>query len=138
MIGEADDDPQWNEALRWIAMADADIRAAEMLLQVADPLPGQAAFHGQQAAEKLAKALLVATALRAPRTHDITALAGQAKSAHPASAAGLARLGHLTDRYVAARYPDLDAVVEPTAAEVLDALRAIRTFRRELLTLRGP
>lgn len=53
---------QWAEAGRWLAKADEDIAVAELALDHAPPLVDPAAFHCQQAAEKILKALLVAAA----------------------------------------------------------------------------
>jgi HEPN domain-containing protein len=48
---------QWEEALLWLDEAEQDILAAGILL---DKVVDQSAFHVQQAAEKILKALLVA------------------------------------------------------------------------------
>ena len=48
-----------DEARRWLAVADEDLGAAEALLAVEPPRPKSAAYHCQQAIEKLVKGLLV-------------------------------------------------------------------------------
>ena len=53
-------DPQWEEALRWVVKASQDRRSAVLMLGDAPPLLDPAAYHCQQAAEKLLKALLAA------------------------------------------------------------------------------
>lgn len=62
---------QWEEALLWISKADQDLRAARLLL---DAIPEQAAFHAEQALEKMLKALLVARRQDMKKTDDISAL----------------------------------------------------------------
>ncbi len=68
------DPRQWREAERWLARADEDVRAAEALLALASPEVDPAAFHCQQAAEKMAKAMLIAAREPPPRLHDIDEL----------------------------------------------------------------
>jgi len=43
----------------WLAKADEDLAAAKCLLDADVPLPLPAAFHIQQSAEKMLKALLI-------------------------------------------------------------------------------
>ena len=66
---------QWIDAAQWFAKADEDIVMAEMALGRELPLVDPAAFHCQQATEKIIKALLVAAAVKAPRIHDLDVLA---------------------------------------------------------------
>jgi hypothetical protein len=47
---------RWEAVEEWLAKADSDRRAAELLIAAGQPLPGVAAFHCQQALEKLLKA----------------------------------------------------------------------------------
>jgi HEPN domain-containing protein len=60
MNAPEDADAQWKEAARWLARADEDAVVAELALTRDPPLVNPAAFHCQQAAEKMLKALLVA------------------------------------------------------------------------------
>lgn len=62
---------QWAEAALWLAKADEDIRVAGLTLAADPPLVDPAAYHCQQAVEKIIKALLVAAATKVPRSHDI-------------------------------------------------------------------
>ena len=91
-------------ARRWIAKAEEDIAAAERLLALDDSLAAVACFHGQQAVEKLLKALLVLAGVPFARTHDVIQLVGLLPSnlALPIPLEDLAPL----NRYaVEARYP---------------------------------
>ena len=58
----------------WVAAADDDRRAVENNLHGPKPTIRAAAYHSQQAAEKLIKAVLVSTEQHPPRTHDLGAL----------------------------------------------------------------
>jgi HEPN domain-containing protein len=63
--------PEADRARAFLQRADADlaaVRALEELDAVADEIVG---FHGQQAAEKLLKAVLAAHGIDFPRTHSI-------------------------------------------------------------------
>ena len=73
----------WSEARRWIAIADQDLRAVAICLRAEPPAMETAAYHCQQAAEKLLKALLVAAARPTRKTHDLEELAGEVAEAHP-------------------------------------------------------
>lgn len=61
-------------ARRWVLVADRDIRSAEACLGGADPIPEAAAYHCQQAAEKLIKGLLVLAQTHFRKTHDMEVL----------------------------------------------------------------
>ena len=65
------DDP---EVSAWVAKAAEDLRAATVLAEHAPHLESIIAFHCQQAAEKLLKALFVAVDRAPPRTHDLDGL----------------------------------------------------------------
>ena len=65
------DRARWAETVRWLAYVDDDLRAIALIMAEADPLVGPAAFHCQQAAEKMAKALLVAHGAVVPKIHDL-------------------------------------------------------------------
>lgn len=63
--------PEAERARGFLQRADADlaaVRAMESVSEVPDEIVG---FHGQQAAEKLLKAVLAAHGLDFPRTHSI-------------------------------------------------------------------
>lgn len=63
--------PEAERARGFLQRADADlaaVRAMESLSEVPDEIVG---FHGQQAAEKLLKAVLAAHGIDFPRTHSI-------------------------------------------------------------------
>lgn len=69
------DPRQWEEAMRWLARVDEDLRAADALLALAPPAIFPSAFHCQQAAEKMLKAALIAMREAPPKAHEIEALA---------------------------------------------------------------
>ena len=114
------DDP---EVAAWLAKVSEDFRVAEVLSTLAEPLEDAICFHCQQAAEKLLKALLVAVAVKPPRTHDLEELAALLAPPAPPSADVEDALTYLTEFAVIPRYP--------VRAELRSPERAVRA-RREL------
>ena len=65
------------ETRAWLVKALNDIRAAEALSAVSPPLPGEAAFHCQQAAEKALKGFLTWNGRTFRRTHNLEEIGEQ-------------------------------------------------------------
>ena len=94
------------------------------------PSPIGAAYHCQQAAEKLVKAVLVEANTAFPKTHDIAALVGLLPSGHRLKAK-LHSLEKLTPYGVAYRYPaedDWDVPSTRTIEAWKDEIDAIRSM----------
>ena len=103
--------PLETDPFEWLRRAQADLRAAELLLADPDLPRWPAGFHLQQAAEKALKAVLVARGRAAPRSHDLEQLAEAAATLDPGLSGWGDRLLALNDFGVAQRYPGID---EPT------------------------
>lgn len=99
------DPRQRDEANAWLARADEDLRAVRLCLDARPPLLGVAAYHCQQAAEKLIKGLLVLAAMAFRKTHDLDELSEAAVAAHPHLEPLLAHLRVRTYWGFAFRYP---------------------------------
>lgn len=125
---------QWEEARRWFARADEDLAVARLALDAAPQLLGAAAFHCQQAAEKLLKGLLIAARLTAPKTHDLARLAPGVAASFPAISVQALALRPLTSWYLIGRYPDVDAG-EPTRGDIESALEDLHQFRGRVRAL---
>lgn len=124
----------WELVLRWLAKADVDMEVARVLLDQ-DTIPVHpSAFHVQQAAEKMAKAVLIALRVRPPKTHDVSKLAGLIMPHRADIGHAIAELHELTDWYVLERYPDA-AGVAPSAAQMGAALSKLRALREHIATL---
>lgn len=121
---------QWADARRWLSKADEDVRAADLMLLAEPPLVEQAAFHCQQAAEKIIKGLLVATAISVPRTHDVERLADLATPSYPALRPLMDELVQTTAWNAATRYPDLGMDLGATSADVAEIMSQLRNFRQ--------
>lgn len=130
---------QREEALLWLRKAERDLAGAQAALQAAEPLPDIAAYHVQQAAEKLLKSLLTAHAVPFRRTHDLDELGEQATTAHPVVADVVAPVRIYGRWNFAFRYPPgpADAEPEPTVADVEAALAKVMALRDAVLDLLG-
>lgn len=99
-----------------------DLEAARRL---AEGVPRAAAFHLQQAAEKLVKALLSAEDIHVGTTHDIGELAGRLPAGHEWKA-DLAELDYLSRFATAYRYPSPSGrVAAPPERAVLERFTAL-------------
>jgi HEPN domain-containing protein len=66
--------PSAAEAARWLAKAEEDLAVAQLLVQTDSSVRWAACFHGQQAAEKAIKSLLVLAGVDFPRSHALDGL----------------------------------------------------------------
>ena len=60
----------WAEVAHWLHVAENDRQAVVACMAVDPPLPEIAAFHCQQAVEKLLKGFLVLAGINFRRTHE--------------------------------------------------------------------
>jgi len=123
-------------ALEWLAVAEIDLRAARNCLHGPEPTPQAAAYHCQQAAEKLIKAALVAEGVHPPRSHDIGMLADLLPSGHPFRRA-FASLERLTVYGMAYRYPVADVLANPPEPTVAEADGWVALLEKAKLDLIG-
>ena len=113
---------QRGEGVLWLERATEDAAVATLLVQEEYALP--AAFHTQQALEKLLKALLVAAGQDIRRTHDLDALATQARQFWPTVIHIPFPLVNINHWYLPSRYPDTEEAL-PSLTEIADALQEI-------------
>jgi HEPN domain-containing protein len=106
-----------HEAARWLAIAKEDARVARGCLRLEIPAPGSAAYHCQQAAEKVVKGLLVIAGAAFTRTHDMDELADVALVHYPKQKPALEAVRRLTFWGIAYRYPGPEDVPEPLPSE---------------------
>lgn len=112
----------------WLAVVDDDLRQVVNNLQGPLPSPSGAAYHCQQAAEKLVKAALAEAGIAFPKTHDIAALVGLVPPSHRLKGR-FAALSALTPYGVAYRYPSEDEWEIPTVAVIEGWKREIESLR---------
>lgn len=118
----------------WFALADQDMRAAEILLTEDGPLP-VVAFHLQQAVEKNLKGYLLAVGWRLRRIHDLEVLIGEAIERDADFTPFLGPCQRITEYYIESRYPTglftpLEAADLESDLAVVQALRGL--VRRKL------
>lgn len=114
--------------MSWVQKADEDIASARLLASVEPPLLGSAAYHCQQAAEKLLKAVLVVEHQPVPKIHDLAELAKRLLGVRADLREVVTPLTELTEWGAVYRYPVLDtslAEPEPDRAAIGKALRQI-------------
>lgn len=129
---------QRDEAKAWLAKADEDLAAVRACLDARPPVLGAAAYHCQQAAEKLIKGLLVLAAVPFRKTHDLDELSEAAAPVYPELDPLLAHVRVRTYWGFAFRYP-MPAESEvsqgpPTAEEIEDTLQRLQELQMHLAT----
>jgi HEPN domain-containing protein len=123
----------------WLVAADADLDAIRRCL-IDPPNTIAAAYHCQQAAEKLIKALLVVLDIPYPRGrqgHDLATTASLIPATHRLRSAAEA-FDAITIWSIAFRYPiddPMQAEPLPDAAEVAAWFVRIASFRDEVAVL---
>jgi HEPN domain-containing protein len=99
------------EARRWLAFVEEDIDVA--IAAAGLSRLGASAYHVQQAAEKLIKALLVLAGEPFRRTHDLDDLAARLLPVYPQFAQQAEAVRHVSVWGIAYRYPGLEDAPEP-------------------------
>ena len=124
-----------DEAREWLAVAEIDVKAARNCIREPEPTPEAAAYHCQQAAEKVVKAALVATGINPPRIHDIAALVDRLPSAHPLMTM-FRELESLTVYGLAYRYPVDEQLTNPPMPAEADVQKWIARIEHLMAALK--
>jgi HEPN domain-containing protein len=136
MTGRKEVDPhQWSEAAEGLGRADDDLRAIQLLTNAPSPPLRSAALHCQQAAEKIAKAALVAFSNPPPKTHDLDKLGKLVALQYAEVGAQISTLAGLTAWYISARYPEAELELTPSANEILAVLNTLLGLRAQVQAL---
>lgn len=130
----------WHEAAAWFIKAEQDLRAARLCIAGAPDLAGIAAYHCQQAAEKLLKGLLVAADVPFRKTHELDELADLAGPCFPGLQSGLDFCRPLSSWCTAYRYPSLDPLSQqpPSEDDIIDVVSELETLHKAILTVSAP
>jgi HEPN domain-containing protein len=116
---------RWNAVERWLRVAERDRRSVLACLAADPPLCDSAAFHCQQAVEKLLKGFLTLAGKRGGKTHSLEQLGSHAQASFPEIADLVAAARGWSDWVHVYRYPEEDAPPEPEEAEIRVALDVI-------------
>jgi HEPN domain-containing protein len=121
---------------QWLRKGEADLAAAEILLRADAPDYFPCAFHCQQAAEKLIKALLVERQIEFRKTHDLEHLVALLGQVAPELQGKLAPCDWLTPFGIEFRYPGEYQEVDRATAK--NALVEAQRVRDLVLRALGP
>jgi HEPN domain-containing protein len=111
----------------WLAKAQEDLQAGELILAGSMRSFGAVSFHAQQAAEKAVKALLIRQQIEFGRTHNLGELLRLAEPAAPGISQQLGEAVALTPHAVDTRYPTEGAPVSrEEASRHIDVARQVR------------
>jgi HEPN domain-containing protein len=121
-----------SEAKPWFTKAAQDLRAAEVLMSANPPLPGEAAYHCQQAAEKALKGYLAWHDVPFGKTHDLAAIGTLCASREPDLESLCRRADRLTVFAWAFRYPGDPE--DPTQEDVEEAIGLAREVFETMLS----
>jgi HEPN domain-containing protein len=135
-MSEPDSAELWQEVLGWLRVAENDRRIAQLCLDATPPAWEGAAYHCQQAAEKLLKGFLVRANTDFGRTHDLEHLGYLVMRVSSVERTLVEPLAGWTHWAVAYRYPDdLGPEPQPTLAELQSAIALIDQLRAALHAL---
>jgi HEPN domain-containing protein len=121
---------------QWIAKAEEDLGAAEILILHKTSYLSTVGFHCQQAAEKFLKALLTFNQIEFPKTHDLGALLDFVSPVDAPLAESLNDILLLNPYGVEVRYPGDMPDIEPEDAQ--KALELAKRVRDAVLKLLPP
>jgi predicted nucleotidyltransferase len=137
---------RWEAVERWLKKAEDDRRVAAGCMAMVPPVPGSAAFHCQQAVEKLLRGFLVLAGRRSRKTHSLSELvtlaqppkrpAGPAVRGVPEIADLVTAVGKWSSWAFDFRYPLEDPPAEPDDEELHRALAVIDALAARLRAAR--
>ena len=107
----------------WLRRVERGLRTARLCCETEEPMPEQAAYHVQQAAEKLTKAVLVAVQKRPRKGHQIGEFAKRLPTSFPERERFLG-LDRFSDYVWAHRYPDEEFSRPPPPVPSVSEARA--------------
>jgi HEPN domain-containing protein len=124
----------WSAVPEWIAKAEGDWEALEILLTRNSPgLRDAVVFHAQQCVEKLLKARLIQLGQRVDKIHDLAILSRQLEAVDRQWSWDGEELADLSSGAVLARYPGF----ETSAEEQADLVQIASRLRQALKIVLG-
>ena len=124
----------WSAVPEWMAKAEGDWEALEILLSRNSPrLRDSVVFHAQQCVEKLLKARLIQLGQSVDKIHDLAALSRQLEAVDGQWSWDTEDLSDLSSGAVLARYPGFETSAEEQA-ELVQIARGLREALKILLS----
>jgi HEPN domain-containing protein len=120
--------PKTELIVRWLSMAEDDMKVAESTFNDTEPVYWIAAFHAQQSAEKFLKSLLIYHNVEFEKTHDINYLLQLCMDFHPDIEKFREQASKLTDYAVESRYPF--PKTEPSKNETREAIETAQMIQQ--------
>jgi uncharacterized protein len=120
-----DSHARWLAVERWLRVAERDRRSVLACLAADPPLYDSAAFHCQQALEKLLKGFLTLAGRRGGKTHSLEQLGNLAQASFPEIAELVGAAHGWSEWAWVYRYPEEDTPPVPDEAEIRAALEVI-------------
>jgi uncharacterized protein len=120
----------------WLAQVQEDLDAAVSCIHGPRPAPSRAAFHVQQAAEKLAKGALAAHHIRSEKTHEIGDIAERLPDGF-ALKPRLLDLERFSGYAMSFRYPRGPSLPVPAASEIDQWIAEIEALKADFEQWRG-
>ncbi len=112
----------------WFAKAEADLQAAELLLNAANPLLDIVCYHAQQCAEKYLKGYLIVRSVQFKFVHELAYLTRLCIEQEPKFSEIIDIASELQDYATGVRYPD-DDLDEPSFQEAQRAVTCAKEVR---------
>ena len=123
----------WSAVPEWVAKAEGDWEALELLLTRNSPrLRDSVVFHAQQCVEKLLKARLIQLGQPVDKIHDLAALSLQLEAVDGQWSWDAEDLSDLSSGAVLARYPGFETSAEEQA-ELVQIASGLREALKILL-----
>ena len=124
----------WSAVPEWMAKAEGDWEALEILLSRNSPrLRDSVVFHAQQCVEKLLKARLIQLGQPVDKIHDLAALSRQLEAVDGQWSWDAEDLSDLSSGAVLARYPGFETSAEEQV-ELVQIARGLREALKILLS----
>ena len=108
---------RWEAVERWLEVADVDRDTAATCIAAGPALYGSAAFHCQQAIEKLFKGFLVLAGRRFRKTHSLAQLGAAAQQCFPDLESLVTAARNWSDRAFEYRYLSTSGLAKPLPEE---------------------
>ena len=119
---------------RWLLKAKNDLRTAETMLSIDDPITDTASFHAHQCAEKCLKAFLTSIGVHVERTHDLPRLVEICSREDSDFESLRSSALTLADYAVASRYPDdwREILIEEAKQALKEAKKVLKFVKGKI------